>query len=109
MAHDLLNEEELVLAKHLEVLLSDNIYDAASLVEDIVPIFHEGNRTLQPDPIYRPLMYLVNYADHLRFKDLTRIYIENACSVCHPAISTRSVLRRRLEASRSLLDSVSSS
>lgn len=79
LASELLDAQEWKLATRLEVLLGDNRYDAASLVEEIIPIYYEGNRTLDPDPIYRPFYYLHTYPDHLRFPELTRIFIENAC------------------------------
>ena len=81
LAQELLDEQEWELARHLESLLTNNEMDASSLIEEIVPIYTTtcGTRTLEPDPIYRPFMYLVDYADNRRFSNNTRIFILNAC------------------------------
>ena len=81
LAGEMLDERELQLASHLSESLSDPKCDAASLVEDIVPVYSDesGKHTLDPDPIYRPFMYLHDYPDSKDFAKNTRIFILNAC------------------------------
>lgn len=81
LAKDILDDNEMELAMHLKSVLDDSTLDAASLILEIVPVFSDssGTRTLEPDPIYRPLMYLEMYANGRDFRRVTRIFILNAC------------------------------
>jgi hypothetical protein len=81
LSHKILDGRELQLASHLTKLLEDPVWDAASLIEDILPIYcekkGESYYTLDPDPIYRPLYYLHIYADSRNFSNNTRIFLIN--------------------------------
>ncbi len=79
LASTLLDEKERKLAVLLGHLLSQIPYDASPLVVDIMPTYYEGNQTLEPDPVYRPLMYLDSYGTGTDFARVTRIFIENTC------------------------------
>lgn len=80
-ARDFLDKKELELAEYLYRLLEnpDYVY-VIVLVTEILPTFsekHDGySRTLEPDPIYRPLYYLQMYSRF--FKENTRIFLINA-------------------------------
>lgn len=80
-----LDEKELQLARYLYKLLKDpDYFCSGELVADILPTYSEkcGDyyRTLDPDPIYRPLYYLHMYAGCRHFEDTTRIFLINASS-----------------------------
>lgn len=74
-----LDVRELQLAEKLSNLLADANYDAAALVSEIIPEYSIGNSTIEPDMIYRSLMYLESYANSRNFARVTRIFILNAC------------------------------
>lgn len=74
LAVDVLNVQELKLAKHLDLLLSDDSFNLGPLIEDILPIYWtkvgDVLENLQPSNIYRPLYYI-----HLTIKNNTRAYM----------------------------------
>jgi hypothetical protein len=79
LAVDLLDEREWQLANRLALILDDDMYDASSLVEEMIPIYWERvgdrKRTLLPDNIYRPLYYIHRWSGNRNFKDSTRAYM----------------------------------
>ncbi len=75
LAKELLDDKDIELAQRLDYLLSHNRRDAASLVEEIIPVYWKGAETLEPDPIYRPLYYIHMESDGRRFKQNTRHFI----------------------------------
>jgi hypothetical protein len=79
LAVDLLDEREWQLANRLALILDDDMYDASSLVEEMIPIYWErvGDRkhTLLPDNIYRPLYYIHRWSNNRNFRDNTRGYM----------------------------------
>jgi hypothetical protein len=75
LAKELLDDKDIELAQRLDYLLSDNRRDAASLVEEIIPVYWKGAETLEPDPIYRPLYYIHMECDSRHFKQNTRHFI----------------------------------
>jgi hypothetical protein len=84
-AREFLDEKELELAVRLSRLLRNpNCVYAGVLVSEILPTYSEKcgevYRTLEPDPIYRPLYYLHTYANTRNFKDNTRIFLNMASS-----------------------------
>ena len=62
LASEALDERELQIAEHLAYLLSDDRWDAASLIESIIPVYWEHvddyDQTLDPDNVFRPLYYI---------------------------------------------------
>ncbi len=88
LAHDILDERELRLARHLSLLLSDPERDAerdaASLIEDILPVYSGKNgdptKVLAPYPIYHPLYYIHSYAEQREFGRHTQAFIDAICN-----------------------------
>jgi len=82
-AKKFLDERELSLANHLTELLEDNKWDSGSFIRSIIPIYWEKieqrYRTIEPDPIYRPLYYVHSYGGLANFENNTRIFIINIC------------------------------
>jgi len=84
-AREFLDKKELELAAYLSRLLENPrcVY-AGVLVSEILPAYSEKRgesfRSLEPDPIYRPLYYLHMYANGRRFKENTRIFLDMAGS-----------------------------
>jgi hypothetical protein len=82
-AWEFLDKKEIELAEYLSRLLEnpDCVY-VVVLVTEILPIFSEEHggysRTLDPDPIYRPLYYLQMYASIRHFKENTRGFLNMA-------------------------------
>jgi hypothetical protein len=79
-AREYLDDKELKLALYLSRLLENPNYTYSGfLVAEILPIYHEKSgdheRTLEPDPIYRPLYYLHLYAGIRHFKENTRFFL----------------------------------
>lgn len=79
LAQSRLDTRELKLAEKLSNLLADTNYDASAMVREIIPEYSIGNSTIEPDMIYRSLMYLEGYANSRNFARDTRIFILNAC------------------------------
>jgi hypothetical protein len=84
-AREFLDKKELELAAYLSRLLRNpNCIYVGVLVSEILPTYsekHDGySRTLEPDPIYRPLYYLHTFADTRNFKQFTRIFLIMASS-----------------------------
>lgn len=76
LAQETLDDQELDLAEHLSVLLSNDQYDAGLVVAAILPKYYEGDRTLQPDSIYRTLYYVDQYAALRDFEGKTRTFLD---------------------------------
>ncbi|OPY34234.1 MAG: hypothetical protein A4E32_00506 [Methanomassiliicoccales archaeon PtaU1.Bin124] len=81
LAQRLLNDKELDLAKHLNVILMDNSYNSGSFICDIIPAYWETvgdrQRTIDPDGIYRPLYYVHQYGGLRDFHNHTRTFMAN--------------------------------
>lgn len=81
LASETLDERELKLAEHLAMLLDDNTWDAASLIEEIIPVYWERvddfDQTLDPDNVFRPLYYIHGKATMSAemFRENTRAYM----------------------------------
>lgn len=80
LAQELLDEKEFLLAQFLEELLGDPKYKFRYfLIEDILPVYHEKtgdiDRTLCPDPIYRPLYYIHSYSFMNEFELFSRGFV----------------------------------
>lgn len=82
-AKEFLDERELSLANHLTELLKDNKWDSGSFILSIIPVYWEKieqiHRSIEPDPIYRPLYYVHMYGRLANFENYTRIFIINIC------------------------------
>jgi hypothetical protein len=84
-AREFLDKKELELAAYLSRLLRNpNCIYVGVLVSEILPTYSEErdgySRTLEPDPIYRPLYYLHMYANTRHFKQNSRIFLIMASS-----------------------------
>jgi hypothetical protein len=81
LASEVLDERELQLAERLAFLLDDDKWDAASLIESIIPVYwervDEWEQTLDPDNVFRPLYYIHGKAsiDSENFRQNTRAYM----------------------------------
>jgi len=81
LASEALDERELHLAHHLACLLYDDRWDAASLIESIIPVYwervDEWEQTLDPDNVFRPLYYIHGKATRSSeiFRENTRAYM----------------------------------
>ena len=81
LAIEVLEERELELAERIAFLIDDDKWDAASLVESIVPVYweHGGewDQTLDPDNVFRPLYYIHGHAtiNSENFRENTRAYM----------------------------------
>jgi hypothetical protein len=80
LALDLLDQNELQLADHLLLLLSDDKWDAGPVFENMLPVYWQkvGDilETLEPDNIYRALYYIHTWSSLGDFKDRTRAYMD---------------------------------
>lgn len=81
LASEILDERELQLAKRLAFLLDDDKWDAASLIESIIPVYwervDEWDQTLDPENVFRPLYYIHAKASKAseNFRENTRAYM----------------------------------
>ena len=81
LAIEVLEEHELELAERIAFLLDDDKWDAASLIESIIPVYweHVGewDQTLDPDNVFRPLYYIHGHAAVRsdNFRQSTRSYM----------------------------------
>lgn len=81
LASEALDERELQLAERLAFLLDDDKWDAASLIESIIPVYwervDEWDQTLDPDNVFRPLYYIHGKAtvNSENFRENTRAYM----------------------------------
>ena len=81
LASEALDERELQLAERLAYLLDDDKWDAASLIESIIPVYwervDEWDQTLDPDNVFRPLYYIHGNAtvNSETFRENTRAYM----------------------------------
>ncbi len=81
LANEMLDEKELKLADHLALLLADDRFDSGSFILTTIPMYWETvgdrSRSLEPDPIYRPLYYVHGYGGTRNFEEKTRVFIDN--------------------------------
>ena len=81
LASEVLDERELQLADRLAFVLGDDKWDAAPLIENIIPVYwervDEWDQTLDPDNVFRPLYYIHSKASiHAEtFRENTRAYM----------------------------------
>jgi hypothetical protein len=81
LANEVLDKRELQLAERLAHLFDDDKWDAASLIESIIPVYWEHvddlDRTLDPDSVFRPLYYIHIHAgtNSKAFRENTRSYM----------------------------------
>jgi hypothetical protein len=79
LAHAILDERELALAKHLSVVLGDDRYNSEAVFAAILPLYWRQNGeikvVLPPRPIFRTLYYVEKYAALRRFREKTRPFL----------------------------------